>query len=349
MLKKTFLRFLIRTPKINYKLFTSNSNASDAFDQVNFMPPMKLDQPSINISRIRSLDVGKNYFSKIDPKRRKYLITLLNSYSKIIPEDDLNEFEAALDIYFNNQHEGKCVTDLREEKLNLSMIIIQHLYFLMTLDRLSSQYARYDYLDYHTIIQQLNSRKNEDRNKVKYVFTSHPTQPNSVEQLVAITKILKGLEENDTCYMDYWMNEFIVCTTGRKFEKPTYLQESVAYHSLYLNNLIRSMGMAWELGLKDISDYFEIPGTWMSFDFDNHPGMEVGIMTYTHGMVIELTIMQYKRMIEKAMHLDFKIFSDLMQNFDISLDYSKKLQTVSKLFLDKKIDKDEFFISIGII
>ncbi len=46
-------------------------------------------------------------------------------------------------------------------------------------------YARFEYLEYQKIISHLNERKIYDRNKVKYVITSHPTQPNSMEQIVA--------------------------------------------------------------------------------------------------------------------------------------------------------------------
>ena len=44
--------------------------------------------------------------------------------------------------------------------------------------------------------------------------------------------------------------------------------------------------MAFELGFKDPYHFYDIPGTWLTFDFDNHPGMEVGIMTYTHGLTL---------------------------------------------------------------
>jgi hypothetical protein len=332
--------------------FNNNSNNQPKFciknSKLNPFLPIKEDNPCIQVSKIRSLDIGKNYFSKINPKRRKYLITLLNSYTKWFPDESCLELEDALDIYFNNNYNAKPICDMKDDKLNLTMQVINHLYFLMVLDRLSSSYARYDFTDYHLIIQSLNNRPKEQRNKAKYVFTSHPTQPNSIEQLNAITEILKGLEENDTNYMDYWMKEFILVTKTRKFEKPSYLQESVVYHSLYLKNMIRAIGMAMELGLKDPFDYFEIPGTWMTFDFDNHPGMEVGIMTFTHGMLIDLTINQYKRMIEKATLLDFSVFSELMINFKTALEYADNLQIISADFLNKKIEKNDFFRLIGL-
>ena len=64
--------------------------------------------------------------------------------------------------------------------------------------------------------------------------------------------------------------------------------------------MIEAIAMAYELGFKDPEDYFEIPGTWLTFDFDNHPGMELGIMTYTHGLTIELTTTQYLIIIKEA-------------------------------------------------
>ncbi len=41
--------------------------------------------------------------------------------------------------------------------------------------------------------------------------------------------------------------------------------------------------MAYELGLENIEDFYETPGTWVCFDFDNHPEMSVGIMSLTNG------------------------------------------------------------------
>ncbi len=43
--------------------------------------------------------------------------------------------------------------------------------------------------------------------------------------------------------------------------------------------------MAYELGLENIEDFYEIPGTWVCFDFDNHPEMSLGIMSLTNGNI----------------------------------------------------------------
>ena len=47
--------------------------------------------------------------------------------------------------------------------------------------------------------------------------------------------------------------------------------------------MIRAITMAYELGFQDVQDYYDTPGTWITFDFDNHPEMQVGIMTFTNG------------------------------------------------------------------
>lgn len=41
--------------------------------------------------------------------------------------------------------------------------------------------------------------------------------------------------------------------------------------------------MTMEMGLENPEDYYDTPGTWITFDFDNHPEMQVGLMTYTTG------------------------------------------------------------------
>ena len=69
--------------------------------------------------------------------------------------------------------------------------------------------ARFDYLDQSEVIKTFNSRPKPQRNKVKYVFTSHPTQPNSVEQIEATSLIMRGLEENDPVYLSYAMKMFM--------------------------------------------------------------------------------------------------------------------------------------------
>ena len=47
--------------------------------------------------------------------------------------------------------------------------------------------------------------------------------------------------------------------------------------------MMKAMIMAFDLGLQELNDFYDTPGTWITFDFDNHPEMQVGIMTYTTG------------------------------------------------------------------
>ena len=41
---------------------------------------------------------------------------------------------------------------------------------------------------------------------------------------------------------------------------------------------MEAIAMMYELGFKEPEDYFETPGTWLTFDFDNHPGMVIIII-----------------------------------------------------------------------
>ena len=47
------------------------------------------------------------------------------------------------------------------------------------------------------------------------------------------------------------MKNFIEANNTREFKKPTYLEESITYHTECLPNMIKAVSMAIELGLKD--------------------------------------------------------------------------------------------------
>ncbi len=64
--------------------------------------------------------------------------------------------------------------------------------------------------------------------------------------------------------------------------------------------MIKALGFLYEQGLKDLSDFYEIPGSWLTYDFDNHPEMQLGIMTRTHALTIQVTINEYIFMINEA-------------------------------------------------
>ena len=308
-------------------------------------------QISLKKSKIRAFDIGKNYFSLINPRRKKYLSTLLDSYCKNENNNNDVHLEQALDIFFKSTFKGRNIKDIKDNDLDLPLPIINHLYFFTIFDRISSQLSRKDYLFYQTIIDSFESKPPEKRNKVKYVFTSHPTQPNSLEQLKNISLLLRGLEENDMDFLDFHLDKLIQATNNRVFVKPSYLEESITYHSLYLKYLIKALENAYDLGFRSLSDYIEIPGTWMAFDFDNHPGMESGIMTYTNGLLINITVHEYKKLIEtatalKSTMIDVCEFSTLIGFFDEAMKYGQNLQELSNSLLTKKIDKKSFFKGI---
>lgn len=252
-------------------------------------------------------------------------------------------FKDALDLFYHQSYMGKKFSEMADNDLDLPKSVCWHLYSLILLDRMASQYARFDYLDYNPIIKKYNSFPKEKRMRVKYVFTSHPTQPNSMEQLHYISKIFKGLEQNDSNFLCHAIKNFILSCNNRLFKKPTYLEESETYHREYLTNMIKALSRIYELGLKEPSDFFETPGTWLTFDFDNHPEMEVGIMTYTHGLCINLTIEEYLDMFKEAGIHDLPVLSYSFSLFHEAQEYSKKLMEISKMLQEKKIKISEFY------
>ena len=53
-------------------------------NNLNFIFSTKQEKKILKTSLIRELDIGKNYFSHINPRRKKLLTTLLNSYIKAL-------------------------------------------------------------------------------------------------------------------------------------------------------------------------------------------------------------------------------------------------------------------------
>lgn len=326
------LKFILfRKPNIFY----SFSTLSEAY-------------PPLSVSNIRKLNVGYNYFRYINPNRKKVLCTLLNSYSEQFKEEEASrDFKSALDLFYNEHLEGVTFSDAIYKEFNLNETILWHLYSIMVLDRTASQYSRFEFMQYDQLMKQLNQIPKHKRNKAKYVFTSHPTQPNSIDQLLALNEVLKGVEENDLEYLDYSMRRFIDANKTRIFQKPSYLKESIAYHSFSLKNLIHAFSIAYELGLKDPADFFERPGTWLTFDFDRHPEMELGLMTYTHGLLINLTIDQYVNIIKEA-ELEEEM-KELLGLFDHVNKYAESLMHTSEKHREQGLSKLEFFQNIPII
>jgi hypothetical protein len=304
----------------------------------------KIKGENLSTSPIRLLDVGKNYFKHVNTRRKKILMTLLNSYIKQFKdESEYSELKKALDLFYL---EGKSSIDL-ESEADLSECLLWHLNMIMIMERMASQYSRYEFMEYDKIINNLNSITPTKRNKAKFVFTSHPTQPNSIEQLKCFAEIFKAIEENDLHYLDQNMLLLINANKNRVFKKPTYIEESIAFHSICIPNLINSISMLYELGLKEPGDFFEIPGTWMTFDFDNHPEMSVGIMTYTHGLCLNITCDIYLKLISEAfIEQELHEVKSLLVKVK---DYADKLIEVSSEYKKRKISKNEFYEKIPII
>ena len=81
----------------------------------------KQEKKILKTSLIRELDIGKNYFSHINPRRKKLLTTLLNSYIKALKKtEEVTELITALDLYFKNSSGGKKFEDLEDKELNFS-------------------------------------------------------------------------------------------------------------------------------------------------------------------------------------------------------------------------------------
>ena len=297
-------------------------------------------------NKMKQLNLGKNYFANCNPQSKNTLYQLLDAYTNQLSKEELLVFEDSLDIHYLNEKDDTPLSSLNLEQLDLSTEVLQHLGNIVLLNRIAIMFARYEYTDYEQEIKLLNSRPKEKRNRMKYVFTSHPTQPNSINTLVAVHNILRGLEQNDNEFINSWMKVLYESNKNRDFIKPTYIQESVNYHNMYLTSMIKGLESLYDMGLTELSDYWELPGTWLTFDFDNHPEMKTGIMTYTHSQTINLTVNYYKSLIENTIMLDKKPFTELNKLFDDVIQYAKELSRNVELFMDEKISQYDFFHSI---
>lgn len=225
-------------------------------------------------SLIRELDIGKNYFSHINPRRKKLLTTLLNSYvkalNKVSKENEVNEFVIALDLYYKNSIGGKKFEDLEDKELNFSEGTLMHLNNLFSFDRYATSYCRYEYMDYQIMIEDFNSIEENKANKAKYIFTLHPNIPNSTEQTLIFYEINKAIEENDLEYLDVSMMNFIEACRKRKFEKPNIFDEYYANISKCLPNMMKAIGMAYESGFEKLSSFYETPGFYIEYSLDEN-------------------------------------------------------------------------------
>jgi hypothetical protein len=330
---------------------TANTvNIRSLIQNLHLQRGQKSSTNEFSLPTIRMLNIAHNYFRHINPRRKKILMILLNSYIKIFKtEEDRAEVERALDIFYSNQGCSQSqicnLIDLEDKEYPDSLL--WHLNVIIQMERISSQYSRFEFLEYDKIIKILNSVPKEKRHRAKFVFTSHPTQANSIETLKCISEIFKGIEENDLNYLDYWIEKLHQSNIDRVFVKPSYIEESIHYHSISIPNLINAFMMLYESGLKNPGDFFEAPGTWLTFDFDNHPEMSVGIMTYTHGLVTKLTINEYLKIIREAnLHDELE---EIVKALIRVQNYAVSLMLLSDQYRLNKISKNEFFSKIPVL
>eukprot|EP00340_Litonotus_pictus_P005835 CAMPEP_0170523182 /NCGR_PEP_ID=MMETSP0209-20121228/8611_1 /TAXON_ID=665100 ORGANISM="Litonotus pictus, Strain P1" /NCGR_SAMPLE_ID=MMETSP0209 /ASSEMBLY_ACC=CAM_ASM_000301 /LENGTH=726 /DNA_ID=CAMNT_0010811129 /DNA_START=418 /DNA_END=2601 /DNA_ORIENTATION=- len=252
-----------------------------------------------------------------------------------------------MEFYYHSKVNGSDVDHI--EDLDFSEEFLNHIFCITILERLATSLSRGEYNDSFNAVKYLMSIPKEQRNKSKYVLTSHPTQPNSMGQVVAVQEILKAMEESDDDHLHHSMILLIESTMDRQFKKPSYLDESNIYHSIIIPNTIKAFSYAFEVGLRDIGDFFENLGTWITYDFDNHPEMSVGIMSHTHGLNLELTINCYIQIINEANIMESKEIQEVMELLHRVISYSKKLREISELVIKKKINKNEFFKDVPIV
>lgn len=317
------------------------------YDYSNFKEQRQTQFPyqtsaKLNRSPLRLLNIGNNYFRYTNPRRKKILMILLNSYLKQFIGSPVceNEFKKALDLFYNMEYQGKKIECTDNCNIEFDQNLLWHLNVFTRLECVAFQYSRFEFLEYDDIIKKLNAIPKEKRNRAKYVFTSHPTQPNSIEQVECLAEIYKALEENDLDYLDYNMAGLVKANKSRQFKKPTYLEESETYHSICIPNMINAFSSLYDAGLKEPYDFFEAPGTWITFDFDNHPEMSQGIMTFTHGLTLQLTIKAYMKILNEA-ELNNEL-KEVFVLFDRVLNYAQTLINLSEQFRFGRIDSEEF-------
>ena len=340
---KTFSKSLRLKPFLPLLRPVSNFNFSRFNNQELLIQNNSIKK--LRLSKIKQLDVGKNYFANCNPRSRNYLFVLLDAYASNLSDSELYGFQDALDIFYLNEKNSKPLSSYSIADLDLDIVTIQHLSLLNIINRVVTMFSSKENMKFDKEVTKMNELPKDQRCKAKYVFTSHPTQPNSIDMLVAINNILKGLEQKDNVYLTSWMKILIDSNANRTFEKPTYIQESVNYHHMCLTSYIQALEGIYDKGLTSLEDFWELPGTWLTFDFDNHPEMKNGIMSYTHSQTIQITINQYINIISDTLTVDLTAFCKLLGMFNRVLDYARNLENISEKFILGEINKETFFNS----
>jgi DNA-binding ferritin-like protein (Dps family) len=327
--QKFFKNFLFFQKKFT---FTNPINLPEKICSNNF--PTN-NQTELSTSPLRVYNIGKNYFRYINPKRKKILMTLLNSYIKQFQtKESQEEMTTVLDLFYNGEYKGKKFSSLASEDFEyFSESILWHLNALIILDRIASQYTRYEFFEYDQVINSLNEIPKEKRNKAKYVFTNQPNQPNCPSQMLCISELFKGLEENDLDYLDMAMKIFYEQNLTREFKRSSVIEELITNHSSCIPDLINSFSSMYDLGLRELSDYFEIPETCLivSSDIDSD---KFSLITYLHGLNINFTIDQYVNIITEAqLENDMR---EILECFSLVKEYASKLMEISDTYRSRK-------------
>lgn len=311
----------------------------------------------LKTSLIRGLDIGKNYFAQINPRRKKLLTTLINSYLKALKsQDEINEFSIALDLFYKGMSNGKKFIDLEDKELDFSTGTFWHLNSLFNLERFATSYCRFEYMDYPSIIDQFNSIPKNQTNKLKFIFTLHPNMPNSTKQTTVMYEVIKAIEENDLEYLDIAMMKYIEVNKNRVFEKPGIFDEYYANFSKCLPNMIEAIGLAYESGLKNLSNFYEIPGVYVEYAIENPANINskseqphfpykikrplyefnLGYISYAHCQNMKLTLNHYLEILSEVNIQENADTENLIKEINLIKNYAND---VKNLFLEMNNDK----------
>jgi len=332
---------------------SSNLNYFTLFDDVIH------EKKVLKSSLIRELDIGKNYFCQINPRRKRILTTLINSYIKALKtKSEIENFVDALDLYYKGMSKGKKFSDLEDKEFDFPTNTLWHINSLFCLDRFATSYCRFEYLDYPSIIERFNSISKENTNKTKFIFTLHPNMPNSTTQCTVFYEVVKAIEENDMDYLDNAMEKYIEACKSRVFEKPNIYDEFYSYYRRCLPNMIKAIGMAYEAGFKNLSNFYEIPGHYVEFSINDKNNnaenknqnncknpfeINLGYLSYVHSINMQLTLNHYLEIINEAkIPSDNKDFEQILFEISYLKTYCEKLKNLLQQFNKNEITDNEF-------
>ena len=78
--------------KNNFAKFCTNNPITVLEDPTKFLEKVGVNEPNLYFSKIRQLDLGKNYFKHINPRKRKTLLEILDAYLENLKEKEKVDF-----------------------------------------------------------------------------------------------------------------------------------------------------------------------------------------------------------------------------------------------------------------